>query len=224
LSEGNTSVIAVIGGTGNLGLGLAMGWAKAGYSVVIGSRDAAKAAGAAAAVRAEVGEVDVRGDQNAAAAEMAELVAVAVPFAAHEPTLLDIRDAVQGKIVIDATVPLVPPKVSRVQLPPEGSAARAAQSILGEAVSVVAAFHNIAAAHLREGAEHVDCEVLVFGDSADARARVLDLVTALGLRGWHAGPLDNAVVGEALTSTLIFINKRYKVQGAGICLTGMPNE
>ena len=131
----------------------------------------------------------------------------------------DIAPSVVGKIVVDTTVPLVPPKVMRVQLPPEGSAAVRAQNILGQGVRVTSAFHNVAAHKLATDAT-VECDVLVFGDEKAAREVVLGLVGLCGLRGLHAGALANSAAAEALTSVLIFLNKTYGVDGAGVRITG----
>jgi len=214
--------IAVIGGTGALGGGLARRWAKAGHKVIIGSREARKAQEAADALKADVGG-DVSGLDNGAAAAAAEIVALTVPFSNQQPMLEVIRDGVQGKILIDATVPLVPPKVGRVQLPPEDSAAVRAQAFVGEGVKVIAAFQNIGAEHLNS--DHaIECDVLVSGDDQDAREIVVGLVADAGMKGWHAGPLANSSAAEALTSVLITINRRYKIAGAGIRITGTPGE
>lgn len=215
-------LLAVIGGTGDLGGGLALRWAKAGYPVVIGSRAREKAENAARDFNAKAGVESLRGLDNAQAAAAAEIVVLTVPFASQRAMLEAIRDGVQGKILIDTTVPLMPPKVMRVQLPPEGSAAKAAQLFLGENVRVVSAFHNIAADHLQDLEHAVDCDVLVCGDDVAARETVIGLIEAIGLKGWHAGPLDNSVVPEGLTSILIGINRRYKIDGAGIRITGEP--
>jgi 8-hydroxy-5-deazaflavin:NADPH oxidoreductase len=215
-------LIAVVGGTGHLGAALARRWLKAGLSVVIGSRDAARAAQAAAALERELGRTVTSGANREAAAR-AQLVVVTVPYAAQADTLADIRAVVAGKVVVDTTVPLVPPKVMRVQLPPEGAAAMRAQRLLGEAVTVVAAFHNVPAHRLATD-EGVDCDVLVFGDQRAARARVIQLARAAGLRGLHGGALANSAATEALTSVLIFINKTYAVDGAGVRLTGQFTE
>jgi NADPH-dependent F420 reductase len=206
--------IAVIGGTGKLGAAIARRLAKAGRSVIIGSRSAQSAAEAAA----DLG-FGVSGLTNADAALAASIVIVTVPFAAQQSTLADIAPHVRGKVVIDTTVPLVPPKVMRVQLPPEGSAAERAQRLLGPAVRVVSAFHNVAA-HKLATDQDIQCDVLVFGDDKDARAAAIALVEQTGLRGIHAGALANSAAAEALTSILIFINKTYKADGAGIVITG----
>jgi hypothetical protein len=213
--------LAIVGGTGDLGTGLAMKWVAAGYPVIIGSRDAGRAAAAAARLAPPAGAPAPRGLANAAAAAAADVVVITVPFASHGAILAEIRDAVAGKVVIDATVPLVPPKVARVQLPPDDSAAVAAQKALGEAARVVSAFHNVAALKLQKNAP-VDCDVLVFGDKPEDREVAIRLAEAAGLRALHAGPLANSAAAEALTSVLIGINRNYKVDGAGIRITGIP--
>lgn len=216
--------IAIIGGTGHEGAGLGLRWANAGYPVVIGSRKAEKAEAAAHELNTKLGAELVVGKDNLAAASEADIVVVTVPFAAQAPTLEGIREAVQGKIVVDVTVPLVPPKVARVQLPPEGSAALRAQAILGEGVRLVSAFQNVSAEHLGELGHAIDCDVLVSGDDKDARETVIALARAAGMQGYHAGPLANAVVAEAFTSVLISLNKRHKVKNSGIRLTGLPRD
>ena len=213
---GKLPTLAIIGGTGALGSGLAAGWAAAGYPVILGSRSAQKAADAAKAISAAVA---VRGMDNRAAAAAGEILVVTVPYASHDAILAEIREGAAGKIVVDTTVPLVPPKVATVQLPAAGSAALVAQRFLGERVRVVSAFQNVAA-HKLQANEAIDCDVLVTGDDRAARETVVALAAALGLRGIEAGPLANSVAVEALTSVLIGINRRYKVDGAGIRITG----
>jgi NADPH-dependent F420 reductase len=210
--------IAVIGGTGNLGAAIARRLAKAGRKVIIGSRSAQSATKTAA----ELG-LGLTGLANADAAKAASIVIVTVPYAAQEATLAEIAPHVAGKIVVDTTVPLVPPKVMRVQLPPEGSAAQRAQKLLGSNVTVVSAFHNVAA-HKLATDQHIDCDVLVFSDDKDARAQAVALVKLTGLRGIHGGALANSAAAEALTSVLIFINKTYQVDGAGLLITGQLVE
>jgi len=214
VSEGFQGTIAVVGGSGDLGSAIARRLAKAGHKVIIGSRAADNAA--AAAERLGFGITGLTNDDAAAAAD---LVIVTVPFAAQETTLGAIAAQVVGKIVVDTTVPLVPPRVMRVQLPPEGSAAVKAQALLGEGVTVVSAFHNVAAHKLIKDTE-VECDVLVFGDDKAARGTVVGLVRDCGLRGLHGGALVNSAAAEALTSILIFVNKTYAVDGAGIRITG----
>lgn len=216
-------VIAIIGGTGALGTGLARRWSAAGYQVIIGSRTQEKADEALTDLQAVLTErgqssLQVRAMENLAAAETADIVALTVPFAHHSSTLEGIKPALEGKILIDVTVPLMPPKVGTVQLPPEGSAGAAAQQLLGEGVRVVSAFQNVAAHHLQEG-HGLDCDVLVSGNSKEARERVIELVRAVGMRGFHAGPIANAAAAEALTSVIININRAHKCH-AGIRITG----
>lgn len=220
-------VIAILGGTGDLGTGLARRWAQAGYQVIIGSRTIDKAQAAADDLRRVMGErgvaaVRVRALDNLSAAQQANIVVLTVPFSHQTSTLQSVRDALQGKILVDVTVPLVPPKVARVQLPPQGSAGQIAQELLGEGVRVVSAFQNVAAHHLQEG-HGLECDVLVCGDSKDARAEVVKLVEAAGMRGFHAGSIANAAAVEAMTSVLIFVNKQYNCH-AGVRLTGIDSH
>ncbi len=217
----NKKIIAVIGGTGSLGGGLARRWAKAGHTLRIGSRDGAKAAVAAAELAAELAGGSVTGHANLEAAQGAELVVLTVPFAHQRPILEEIRGALAGKILVDATVPLVPPKVMRVQLPKEGCAALITQGIVGPETTVVSAFQNVAA-DLLAGDHDAECDVFVAGDKLDAREFVVQLAREAGFRAWQAGPLANAAAMEALTSVLIFMNKHYKAEHAGIRLTGVP--
>jgi NADPH-dependent F420 reductase len=161
-----------------------------------------------------------RGASNGDAAKAADVVLVTVPWESQAAILDEIAPHVAGKLVVDATVPLVPPRVARVQLPPEHSAALAAQKRLGAGVRVVSAFHNVAG-HKLQTDEAIDCDVLIFGDDPKDRAIVADLAKAAGLKGVHAGPLANSVAAEALTSVLIGINRTYQVDGAGIRITGI---
>ena len=217
----NIKTIAVIGGTGDLGSGLSVRLARAGFDVVVGSRDRARAQAAAEALSAEVGLSSISGVDNISAANSGELLIVTVPFSSQASTLQSISDSATGKIVVDTTVPLVPPKVARVQLPPEGSAARVAAGALGKGVRLVSAFHNVSAQKLRSG-ETIQSDILVFGDDVEARDAVIELITRMNMRGLHGGPLDNAVAAEAMTSVLISMNQRYAVaEGAGIKVTGI---
>jgi NADPH-dependent F420 reductase len=188
---------------------------------MIGSRSAEKAQAAAADVSAMLeNNALVQGLDNSSAAQKADIVVLTVPYSAHRDTLETVKDSLQGKILIDVTVPLVPPKVARVQMPPAGSAAQEAREILGEGAQVAAAFQNISHEHLLEGGE-VECDVLVTGTSPEVRAEAIKLVDAAGLTGWDAGPLENSVVVEGLTSVLIGINKKYGSTHAGIKITGV---
>ncbi len=218
-------VIAVLGGTGKEGKGLAFRWAKAGYRVIIGSRTPEKAQAAASELIALLSAstaVQIEGMDNLTAAGRADILVVTVPYTAHRSTLESVRTAAQGKILIDVTVPLVPPKVTKVQMPEAGSAAMEARQILGEGVDVVDAFQNISYERLLRD-EPVDCDVLVAGTSKAAREKVLALVKAAGLTGWDAGPVENTVVIEGLTSILIGLNKQFGIDHAGIKITGIPS-
>ncbi len=213
--------IAVLGGTGKEGSGLAMRWALNGYNVIIGSRDAERAASRAVEMNAELGGDYLTGLENGAAATQADLVVLSVPYSAHKPTLEGVKDCLAGKVLVDLTVPLQPPKVRTVHVPEGHSAALEAQAYLGDAVRVVAAFQNVSAEHLRNPNHVVDCDVLVCGNDAAAKADVMKLVEATGMRGVDAGTLANAVAVEALTPVLLYINKAYGVKGAGIRITGI---
>ncbi len=212
--------IAVLGGTGKEGKGLAYRWAKAGYKVLIGSRSSERAVSAASEIMEMLeGDSSLVGTSNLEAAQLADIVVITVPYAAHRETLESVKDVLKGKTLIDATVPLVPPKVSKVQMPAAGSAAQEAKEIVGEGVEVVAAFQNISH-ELLLTVDNVECDVLVTGTSKDARTETLRLVEAAGLTGWDAGPIENSVVIEGLTSVLININKQYGSTYAGIKITG----
>jgi 8-hydroxy-5-deazaflavin:NADPH oxidoreductase len=221
--NGGQRNIAVIGGTGAEGSGIALRLAKAGHRIVIGSRDAVKAAGVASELNAIVGGNAIAGADNNAAAATAEIVILTVPYAAQVATAETIRAELAGKILVDATAPLVPPKVSRVQLPAEGSAVASLQARLGDQVRVVSALQNVSAVKLRRLGEDVGCDVLVCADDQAARQTIVELMTGIGLRGIDAGPLCNSAAAEALTSVLIWINRKYKVPGAGIRITGLAN-
>lgn len=218
--------IGIIGGTGKEGKGLAYRWAKAGYTIYLGSRVREKAEQVASDLNTLFqGKLagTILGMENREAAQKADIVVLTVPYSAHRETLLELKEVISGKILIDVTVPLVPPKVTRVQMPPEGSAAQAAQMILGPNVQVVSAFQNISYEHLLRD-EQIDCDVLICGGSKAAKQAVLELVRAAGLHGWDAGPIENSMVVEGLTSILIGINKQFGTQSAGIRITGVPRE
>lgn len=216
--------IGIIGGTGKEGQGLAYRWLKAGYRVLIGSRQIEKAQAAAGELRQLAGEaVDVLGVANPEAAAQADVVVITVPYSAHRLTLEGLKDRLVGKILVDVTVPLAPPKVTRVQMPPAGSAAQEALEIVGEGVQVVSAFQNISYEKLLHD-EMIECDVLVCGTSKAARAAVINLVRDAGMVGFDAGPIENSVVAEGLTSILIGINKQFGVQSSGVKITGIPRD
>ena len=218
--EGQTT-LAILGGTGKEGAGLAMRWALSGYRVIIGSRSPDKAIGRSAEMNAEMGQVLLCGMSNADAAAASDLVVLSVPYSAHKSTLQGVRDQCRGKIVVDLTVPLRPPEVMAVNLPAGGAAALEAQAILGHETTVVAAFQNVSAVKLKQLDQAVDCDVLVCADDDAAMAAVIELAEAAGMRGVDAGALKNAVAVESLTPVLLHINKSYKVKGAGIRITGL---
>jgi hypothetical protein len=213
------SSIAVIGGTGGMGSALAWCWGRAGYKIFIGSRNAEKAELAAEKLNTTLGLNIASGLSNQEAASVVEIIVLTVPFANHEAIVDEIAEAAQGKIVVDTTVPLVPLKVSRVQLPEGGSVAKKTQERLGKNVRVVSAFQTVAATELAKDKKLED-EVLVCGNNVEARTCVISLVEAAGLKGWHAGPIDNSVVSESLIPVLIFLNKRYQMEGSGIRIVG----
>jgi 8-hydroxy-5-deazaflavin:NADPH oxidoreductase len=216
--------LALVGGTGKEGQGLAYRWVRAGHRVIIGSRKIEKAQRVVESLGEMLEDPDkLLGMENRQAVEACDIAVICVPYAAHRPTLEDLKDALQGKIVIDVVVPIVPPKVSRVQMPPEGSVAQEAQAILGDDCQVVDAFQNVSHERLMQEGD-VACDVLVCGRGRDAREVVLGLVADAGLQGWDAGPIENAVVVEGLTSVLIGLNIQHKVHNAGIRITGLPRR
>lgn len=241
--------IAVLGGTGHEGWGLALRWACAGYKVIIGSRSAEKAVEAAAEITAIAAEqltpsgldfdraelerratkpvadqVAVQGMANGDAATACDIAVMTVPFSVQRQTVDALKDALAGKILVDVTVPLVPPKVLRVQLPESGSAVADLQEFVGEDIRVVSAFQNIAAAHLRDPEHEIACDVLVCGDNKAARSEIIKLAEAAGMKGWHGGPIANSAAAEALTSLLLFINRNYGIDGSGFQITGTPSK
>jgi len=224
-------IIAVLGGTGKEGKGLTYRWAKAGYHVIIGSRTPEKAQAAAAELATLLSATPdtgmllsppahLEGTDNLNAASKADILVLTVPYSAHRSTLESIREDAQGKILIDVTVPLVPPKVTKVQMPEAGSAALEAHQVLGAGVEVVDAFQNISYDYLI-GDKRGDCDVLVAGTSKVARQKVLKLVEAAGFTGWDAGPIENTMVIEGLTSVLIGLNIQFGSQHTGIKITGI---
>jgi len=216
--------IAVLGGTGKEGSGLALRWAAAGYDVTLGSRELEKAQRAAAELNATLGQDIVRGMTNRDAAAQADVVVVTVPYAAHAATIESVKDVAQGKVLVDVTVPLDPQNVRRVKMPAAGSASVEAQQLLGERVKVVAAFQNISAEHLRSLDHDIECDVLVCGNDKDAKQQVIELAQAARIQAWDAGPIENAVVVEGLTSVLINLNIKHKVKASGIRITGIPRS
>ena len=211
----NKKLISLLGGTGDLGTGLATRLLKAGYKVIIGSRTLEKAQHA----ERSLGK-NTKGLLNKDAALQGEIIILTVPFAHQRGIVEECKTELKGKLFIDTTVPLMPPKVATVQLPSEGSAAEIAHNILGDDVRVVSAFQNISAELLQSDKE-IDCDVLVCGNKKEWRQEVIDLVNTLGMKGWHAGMLPNSAAVEAMTSVLISINKHHAISHSGIKVTGL---
>jgi len=223
LAQDTILTLAILGGTGKEGSGLALRWAHAGYAVIIGSRGEARARTTAEAINEQLGrEGLVHGTSNPDAARACDIAVLTVPYSAHRVTLESVKDALAGKILVDVTVPLNPEKRRRVYLPSGGSAGAEAQALLGEEVKVVSAFQNIGFGHLPGLDEPVNCDVLVTGNDKDAKQQVITLAKAIHMDAFDAGPIENAVVAEALVSVLININVKHKVTSAGIRITGIP--
>ncbi|MYD44375.1 MAG: NADPH-dependent F420 reductase [Gammaproteobacteria bacterium] len=215
--------IAILGGTGDLGTGLAIRWAKAGHEIIIGSRTLAKAQNAVANLHKISPETPAQAMENPAAAAAGTIVVLTVPAEHQISTLDSVKDGLAGKILIDVTVPLVPPRVGTVQLPSEGSAGKRAQDFLGNSVSVVTAFQNVAA-HLLQTDVQIECDVLVCGNKRAARQKVIALAEQAGMRAWHAGPVENSAAAESLTSALIQINRRHDISHSGIKIVGQDDH
>ena len=209
------TTIAVLGGTGPQGKGLAARWARSGLDVVLGSRDPHRAQAAA-------DEIGVRGAGNLEAATQGDLVVVAVPYAGHADTIAEVASAVAGKILIDCVNPLGFDKQGAFPIAvPEGSAAQQAAACAPEA-RVVAAFHHVSAVLLADLDHDLDIDIMVLGDDRDATDEVIALADRVpGMRGVYAGRLRNAAQVESLTANLISINRRYKVH-AGVRITDLP--
>jgi NADPH-dependent F420 reductase len=222
MSDSPKHKIAILGGTGKEGKGLAFRWALAGHDVVIGSRQLEKAQAAVEDVKMLLPQgVGIQAALNEIAAQSQEIIVLTVPYAVHQTMIEAIKPYISGKIFIDVTVPLVPPKVTRVQIPAAGSAAMEAVTILGDTVRVVSAFQNISYERLLNNQE-IDCDVLVTGTDKETRDIVIGLVQDAGMKGWDAGPIENSIVAEGLTSILIHLNKKYGVEASGIRITGIP--
>lgn len=218
----NYRTIALIGGTGKEGNALAFRFAKAGVRVLIGSRDAMKAQNAATEMNQRIGASNVEGYSNRDAAAKADIVLLSVPFDGMKPILEDLRDAAQGKIIINIASSLDPERKSRAKIPAAGSTTAEVQQFFGDSAKVVAAFQNISPEKLESVEEKIDCDVLVCGGDKASREIVIDLIRKIGIDAFDAGVLANAVAVEALTAVLIAVNIKYKIKGAGIRLVGVP--
>jgi hypothetical protein len=221
--------IAVVGGTGDLGFGLALRWARAGVQVSIGSRDEKKAREAAERVKKTLGTdgVLVDGFENAQACAQASIVVLAVPFPAQASILKSIRDSLKDSILVDATVPLaatIGGKATRLLGVWQGSAAAQARELVPPPTPVLAAFHNVSAEVLQDLSATPDCDILVCGDDKPAKETLFSMVKLIpGLRPVDAGPLEMARIVESLTALLISVNSRYRVHHSGIRITGLPS-
>jgi NADPH-dependent F420 reductase len=223
----NPERIALIGGTGDLGYGLAVRWAHAGLPIVIGSRDATKAREAADRVKAAAAtNASVEGCENSEAAAQSSVVVMSVPFPAQAGILKSIKGSLKGSMLVDTTVPLattVGGRPTRLLGVWEGSAAEQARALVPAEIPVVAAFHNLSAGALQDLTHPLDCDVLICGDDAAAKERLNPLVKLIpGLRPVDAGPLEMARIVESVTALLISINRRYKVPHSGLRITGLP--
>lgn len=217
-------IVAIIGGTGKEGKGLAHRLAKAGHQVIIGSRDILKAQ----LVAGELNNLHkynfaIIGDENAQAIYASEIAILTVPYAFHATTLEVYKNILAGKILIDATVPIVPPKVTTISMPIEGSASLQAIKILGDRVTVACAFQNVSY-ELLMGEVKIDCDILVCCSDKVVRARIIKLVNEMGMTPRDAGSIENSIIPEGLTSILIGINKQYGIHHAGIKITGIPDN
>jgi len=217
------TTIAILGGTGDLGTGLAIRWSKAGHNIIIGSRTQEKADAALVELKKISPDTPAQAMENGAAASAGEIVVLTVPFEHQLSTLEAVKPALEGKILIDVTVPLMPPKVGTVQMPAAGSAGKQAQDMLGDDVMVVTAFQNIAA-HLLQQDVNIECDVLVAGNKKVARDTVIGLVEEAGMNGWHAGPIENSAAAEALTSILIQINRKHDISHSGLKIVGQEDH
>jgi NADPH-dependent F420 reductase len=211
-------IIAVLGGTGNEGPGLALRWADAGYEVIIGSRQLEKAQRIASEINVKLNQSSVTGLLNKDASTKADICVLTVVQTAHQTAIENLKDVLQGKILVDATarVDFRDPK------PPSApSAAEIAQNILGSGVRVVAAFQNVPAHSLRSIEKKISSEILVCSDDLDAAEEVIKLAKAAGMGAYYAGGLANAITVEGITSLLININKHYKVKTSSIRISGI---
>ena len=214
--------IGIVGGTGKEGAGLGMRWAQAGHEIVIGSRDPMRAQAKAAELSAAVPGARITGAGNRDAAAAADIVVLAVPADGLGATLPEVTDACRGKVVVSAVVPLTFGGPRLFTPPPAGSAAELAQELLGPEARVVAAFHHIAAHELSATDHAIECDLLLCGADAEAKKRVAELGTSMGLRAVDVGALSNAGPLEGITAVLATINRRYKLKNSGIKITGLP--
>ena len=213
--------IAILGGTGKEGAGLGLRWAQAGHAIVIGSRDAGRAAVKAGELAAQAPGARVEGMSNRDAAAAADVVVLALPAAGLQKTLPEVKDGCRGKVVVSTVVPLTFGGGRLFTPPPQGSSAEEAQEILGPETRLVAAFHHIAAHELSATDHTIACDLLLCGGDAEAKKTVAELGASMGLRAIDVGPLTNAGPVEGLTAVLATVNRRYKLKNSGIQITGL---
>ena len=211
-------IVAILGGTGKEGPGLAMRWADAGYEIIIGSRQLEKAIETAKKLNQALSINSIKGLQNSDAARNADICVLTVVQSAHRSAIEGLKDSLQSKILVDATARV---DFRNPKPPPQPSAGEIAQEILGSGVKVVAAFQNVPAHSLRNMEKRVSSEVLVCSDDPDAAEIVIQLAEDGGMKAYYAGPLANAVTVEGLTAILISLNKHYKTRTASIQVTGL---
>ncbi|XOV80928.1 MAG: NADPH-dependent F420 reductase [Aestuariibacter sp.] len=212
--------LAVLGGSGKLGYQLARRWGAKGYPIVVGSRNTNNTRSLRERLIAETHNQNINISSNLEATKIAEIIIVAVPFKGVAQLLEEIKPACKGKTVIDCTVGLTPPKVFKVQFPDGESAGMKAQKLLGEKVNLVSAFQNIGAAKL-DGDTVIEPHVLICGNCETSVEQAIILAKDAGMQAFHAGPIENSLATEALTSLLIFLNKKYGAKEAGIAVTGL---
>lgn len=221
-SEKTLPTIAILGGTGKEGPGLAMRWVKQGYPIIIGSRKAEKAERIAAEINNQLGIDSIRGLENGPAARSADICVLTIVHTAHQAAIEGLKDDLRGKILVDATA-RVDFREPTPPAPP--SAARLAKNLLGDQVRVVAAFQNVPAASLRKKLDQpLEEDVLICSDDLAAVEEVSKLAESIGMKAYYAGDLDNAIVVEGLTSLLISMNKHYGSRSASIQVTGLAEE
>lgn len=213
----NKPTIAILGGTGHEGTGLALRWASNGYEVIIGSRKEEKALQVTRELNDILGKDLIRGMDNSSAAREADINVLTVVATAHEAAVTGLKDDLQGKILVDATARI---KFPNPKPPEPPSAARIAQEILGDDVRVVAAFQNIPASALRDLGKELDSDVLVCADQQDDAAQVMELIRGAGMNAYYVGNLDIAITVEGLTAVLVYLNKYNDIKHASIKIVG----
>ena len=214
-------IVAILGGTGKEGTGLALRWARAGHAILVGSRSADRARERAAEMARLVPGARLEGRTNDAACQDAELVVVAVPHAGHRVLLTELSGRLAGRVVLETVVPLDFAGPRLYAPPAEGSAAEEARAVLGPGTPIVAGLHALAAHELASLDHALDADVLVCGDEPPAKATAMRLIADLGVRPLDAGPLSMAAVLEGLTAVMVRLNRRYRSKAAALKITGL---